>query len=162
MKGGEGREGLWPKLEARTRILSVGTVCVACDMVCRNARIMRNTENVGMSWREIVHAWLARLERPLGIHKEWMTHDSYVGARRLLESLEACRPCRTLTLHPGPGWWGCSQVKRESGVPSGKKNSGENCLSSKVARPWTFGRCLSGWPTEERTALTVLSRARGA
>ena len=51
MKGGEGREGLWPKLEARTRILSVGTVCVACDMVCRNARIMRNTENVGMSWR---------------------------------------------------------------------------------------------------------------
>ena len=58
MKGGEGREGLWSKLGARTRMLSVGTACVACGMVCRNARTMRNAENVGMSWREMVAAAL--------------------------------------------------------------------------------------------------------
>jgi hypothetical protein len=45
---------LWPKLGARTRIRSVGTVCVVCGKVCRNARGMRNAESVGMSWREIV------------------------------------------------------------------------------------------------------------
>ena len=86
-------------------MLSVGTACVVCGMGCRNARTMRNAENVGMSWREMVAVAL-QLERPLGIHKEWMTHDSYVGACRLLESLEACRPCRTLTLTAsarGPG-----------------------------------------------------------